>query len=78
MNVLVQLAVSMRAHGRGGALLVVPADSDAWRDSIVQPIRYAVSPAYSALVGLIRDTAAEPGLERAGGASAAPSTRSRD
>ncbi len=62
-NVLVQLAVSMRAHGRGGALLVVPADNDAWRASIVQPIRYAVSPAYSALVGLIRDTKAEPGLQ---------------
>ena len=63
VNVLVQLAVSMRAHGRGGALLVVPADGDAWRSSIVQPIRYAVSPPYSALVGLIRDTAAEPGPE---------------
>ena len=29
VNVLVQLAVSMRAHKRGGLLLVVPADSDA-------------------------------------------------
>src|SRR6185295_6184580 len=55
VNVLVQLAVSMRAHGRGGLLLVVPADSDMWHSSIVQPIRYAVSPPYSALVGLIRD-----------------------
>jgi hypothetical protein len=63
VNVLVQLAVSMRAHGRGGALLVVPADGDAWRSSIVQPIRYAVSPPYSALVGLIRDTTTAPGLE---------------
>ena len=36
-NVLVQLAVSMRAHGRGGSLLVVPAGSDAWRESIVRP-----------------------------------------
>jgi hypothetical protein len=63
VNVLVQLAVSMRAHGRGGALLVVPADGDAWRASIVQPIRYAVSPPYSALVGLIRDTTSEPGPE---------------
>jgi hypothetical protein len=63
VNVLVQLAVSMRAHGRGGALLVVPAESDLWHSSIVQPIRYAVSPPYSALVGLIRDTTAEPGPE---------------
>jgi hypothetical protein len=60
VNVLVQLAVSMRAHGRGGALLVVPADSDAWAASIVQPIRYAVSPAYSALVGLMQETPNEP------------------
>jgi hypothetical protein len=63
VNVLVQLAVSMRAHGRGGALLVVPGDGDEWRSSIVRPIRYAVSPPYAALVGLIRDTTAEPGPE---------------
>ena len=41
VNVLVQLAVSMRAHRRGGALLVVPAGTDTWRESIVQPISYA-------------------------------------
>ena len=41
-NVLVQLAVSMRAHGRGGALLVVPAGGDGWRESIVHPITYGV------------------------------------
>src|SRR5206468_12483656 len=35
VNVLVQIAVSMRAHGRGGLLLMVPGHSDAWRDSIV-------------------------------------------
>ena len=28
----------MRAHGRGGLLLVVPADTDRWRESIVPPI----------------------------------------
>lgn len=28
MNVLVQLAVSMRAHRHGGSLLVVPSDND--------------------------------------------------
>ncbi len=37
VNVLVQLAVSMRAHGRGGLLLVVPADREEWRESIVHP-----------------------------------------
>ncbi len=52
-NVLVQIAVSMRKHGRGGALLVVPGESDAWRASIVQPIAYAVNPAFTPLADLI-------------------------
>jgi hypothetical protein len=55
VNVLVQLAVSMRAHGRGGALLVVPA-GETWRESIVHPITYAVSPVYSVLVDLMHET----------------------
>src|SRR5581483_3552386 len=38
VNVLVQLAVSMRAHGRGGSLLVVPSGTDEWRQSMVEPI----------------------------------------
>jgi hypothetical protein len=55
-NVLVQLAVSMRAHRRGGSLLVVPAVSEAWLDSIVQPIHYAVAPAFGQLAELTRET----------------------
>ena len=56
VNVLVQLAVSMRAHGRGGLLLVVP-DADAeWQDSIVRPIPYAVAPAFAELAELARAT----------------------
>jgi hypothetical protein len=54
VNVLVQLAVSMRAHGRGGSLLVVPAAGEAWRESIVSPIPYAVSPPFSNLAQLAR------------------------
>jgi hypothetical protein len=54
MNVLVQLAVSMRRHGRGGSLLVVPTQSEAWRESILRPIPYAVSPAFSGLAELVR------------------------
>ncbi len=38
VSVLVQLAASMRAHGRGGTLLVVPQGSESWRESIVLPI----------------------------------------
>ncbi len=59
VNVLVQLAVSMRAHGRGGLLLVVPAGDEEWRDSIVNPIPYAVVPAFSELSQLTRDNADE-------------------
>jgi len=53
-NLLVQLAASMRAHGHGGSLLVVPAGSDAWRQSIVHPILYSVTPSFSALAELMR------------------------
>ena len=52
VNVLVQIAVSMRAHGRGGLLLVVPAGSDEWRESIVRPISYAVQPPFTGLAQL--------------------------
>jgi hypothetical protein len=52
INVLVQLAVSMREHGRGGVLLVVPDDSDAWRQSIVHPLNYEVSPPFTELAML--------------------------
>lgn len=51
---LIQLAVSMRAHGRGGTLLVVPAGTDTWRESIVHPILYSVVPAFSVLTGLVQ------------------------
>ena len=49
MNVLVQLAVSMRAHRRGGLLLVVPPESARWQESMVQPASYAVSPPFTEL-----------------------------
>ena len=54
VNVLVQLAASMRAHGHGGSLLVVPAGSENWRASIVHPISYSVVPSFSTLADLIR------------------------
>ena len=59
INVLVQTAVSMRRHGRGGSLLVVPADTDVWRESIVRPVPYAISPVFSELAGLVRRPAEE-------------------
>lgn len=54
INVLVELATSMRAHGRGGSLLVVPRGSAAWQGSIVRPIAYSVAPAYAELADLMR------------------------
>ena len=59
VNVFVRLAVSMRAHGRGGALLVVPADSEQWRQSIVQPLRYSVQPPFTEIADLMRHAEAE-------------------
>ena len=58
VNVLVELSASMRAHGRGGALLVVPSANQTWADSIVTPILYSVSPLFSGLSGLVGDTTA--------------------
>ena len=54
VNIYVQLAVSMRAHGRGGAVLVVPSGNEEWRESIVHPIPYAIEPAFSELAELMR------------------------
>ncbi|MFN0105450.1 MAG: putative sensor domain DACNV-containing protein [Bryobacteraceae bacterium] len=51
--VLVELAVSMRKHRRGGALLVVPSSDGHWHESIVQPMTYRVSPTYAELAGLL-------------------------
>jgi hypothetical protein len=69
VNVLVQVAVSMRAHGRGGSLLVGPdAAASAGRDaagpppfleSIIQPISYAVSPRFAELSELLRHPPSE-------------------
>lgn len=52
-NILIQLAVSMRAHGRGGAVLVVPASSKTWQQSVIHPIGYTLDPPYQALADLV-------------------------
>jgi hypothetical protein len=52
LSPLVELAVSMRAHGRGGAMLIVPSSTERWRESIVHPIPYAVSPMFTGLADL--------------------------
>ena len=64
LNVLVQLSASMRAHGHGGILLVVPSGTDRWRDSIAQPILYSITPAFSALSDLVRQEVDEDDDDR--------------
>ena len=55
-NVLVRLAISMRAHQRGGILLVVPSGSESWRASLVKPISYSITPAFSEIDSLPHDS----------------------
>ncbi len=58
VNILVQIAAAMRSHARGGTLLVVPAGSDAWRESVLRPIAYEVAPRFEELAILAQG--AEP------------------
>lgn len=59
VDILVQLAVSMRAHGRGGTLLVVPTGSDSWRESILWHAAYALEPAFPELKEMLARGEAE-------------------
>ena len=60
-NVFVQLAISMRAQGKGGIVLVVPEGDEAWRASVVQPVNYVVSPAFAEIAALLERTDDPPG-----------------
>jgi hypothetical protein len=62
VNLHVQLAVSMRAHGHGGLLLIVPFDNDQWRESIIHPISYAVTPAFCGLADLMKQEVSKQNL----------------
>jgi hypothetical protein len=53
VDVLLELARAMRAHGRGGLLLLVPPGSEAWRASVVQPLGYPVAPAFASIAALL-------------------------
>ena len=54
IDVLIQLAVSMRRHNRGGTLLIVPQQSGSWKESIISPARYTVTPVFTGLADLVR------------------------
>lgn len=60
-TLLTQLAVSMRAHGHGASLLVVPSGTGDWRDSIAHRASYAIEPAFTTLATLL-DRRDEPGV----------------
>lgn len=53
-SILIQLSVSMRAHGRGGAVLIVPQHTNDWVHSVIHPISYALTPSFKGLADLIR------------------------
>ena len=73
-NVLLALALSMRAHRHGGSLLVVPHGSDGWRNSILKPVPYTVAPPFSKLGQLVksgvRDGAFKDAVDAIGGLTA--------
>jgi hypothetical protein len=64
IDVLIQIAASMRAHARGGSLLVVPQGTEAWRESIVGPTPYSIRPPYSELAALIGEDPGERSQRR--------------
>ena len=63
-NVLLPLALSMRAHGHGGSLLVVPHGTTEWRRSIVS-VPYTVAPPFSKLGDLVRKGARDESFKEA-------------
>jgi hypothetical protein len=54
VNALLQLAVSMRDHARGGMLLLVPDTSETWRESIAAPMKYEVTPPFQGFSNLLK------------------------
>jgi len=63
-DVWIRIAASMRRHGRGGSLLIVPSGSAVWRESILHPVTYAVEPPFTALANLLGQPAEEHQLSR--------------
>jgi hypothetical protein len=53
VNLMVELAASMRKHGRGGLVVIVPENSETWRESIVHPMTYPVTPPFRGIAKLM-------------------------
>lgn len=45
-HLMLDLSLAMRQHGRGALMLIVPADTNSWQSSIVQPMSYLLDPPY--------------------------------
>ncbi len=56
VNIMILLAVSMRAHGHGGILLVVPPGDEEWQHSVIHPNNYQLEPSYNGLSDLIAES----------------------
>jgi hypothetical protein len=54
-EILARLALSMRAHKRGGTLLLVPTATDSWLDSLAAPLAYRAAPRYAELHAAVFD-----------------------
>jgi hypothetical protein len=54
INIMVELAASMRTHGRGGLVLIVPEQSNTWQESIIHPISYPVVPTFNGIAKLMK------------------------
>ncbi|MCC8424265.1 putative sensor domain DACNV-containing protein [Mucilaginibacter sp. UR6-11] len=54
VNIMVELAASMRIHGRGGLVLIIPEHSGQWQQSIVHPITYPVVPTFKGITRLMK------------------------
>ncbi|MDE3164885.1 MAG: hypothetical protein KGN36_03690 [Acidobacteriota bacterium] len=61
---LLEIAVRMRRHKRGGTLLVVPSTHQGWRESIRHPIAYSVAPSFARLAELMAEPEAARSLPR--------------
>ncbi|PTQ94109.1 hypothetical protein C8P68_107174 [Mucilaginibacter yixingensis] len=54
LNILIEIAASMRSHNRGGLVLIVPNDDEEWRSSIINPISYPVTPRFTGISELMQ------------------------
>ena len=73
------ISVVAPSNARGGSLLIVPGERTEWRESLVHPIAYAVTPRFSGLTGLtgqrpVWDNEFEEAIEMIGGLTAVDGT----